>query len=147
MKRVLIGIDASPNARDALRWAIDNAEPGDRLELVHGWSVVAIAGLEAPHVNPALVEVEAHRLLREAADDVISDDDRERFDIVLTAVHRHPSQALIDLSAEADLVVLGRRGLGGFKALLLGSVSSDVVHHAACPVVVIPPAEVAEEAT
>ena len=59
--------------------------------------------------------------------------------VVYTPVHGHPAEALIDRSADADLLVVGRRGQGGFKEMLLGSVSRDVVHHASCPVVVIPP--------
>jgi nucleotide-binding universal stress UspA family protein len=57
----------------------------------------------------------------------------------------HPGRCLVDLSDEVDLLVVGRRGLGGFKGLLFGSVSTYVVHHADCPVVIIPAEPIDDE--
>jgi len=52
--------------------------------------------------------------------------------------NRHPAEALVELSGDADLLVVGSRGRGGFSEMLLGSISHAVVLHAVCPVVVVP---------
>lgn len=52
-------------------------------------------------------------------------------------VAREPAKTLIEMSSEADLVVVGSRGQGGFRGLLVGSVSQQVLHHAQCPVLVV----------
>ena len=56
----------------------------------------------------------------------------------MTVVTGDPAEELIKASSDADMLVVGSRGNGGFARLLLGSVSSKVMHHAACPVTVIP---------
>lgn len=58
--------------------------------------------------------------------------------VTVSAINGFPAEALINASADADLVVVGTRGGGGFPHLHLGGVSSQVVHHAKCPVVVVP---------
>ena len=58
--------------------------------------------------------------------------------VTVRAISGFPAQALIDASRTADLMVVGSRGAGGFTRLMIGSVSSQVVHHAHCPVVVVP---------
>lgn len=138
-KRIVVGADASNHAREAMRWAACFAEPGDTIELVHAWNLRAIGGFEAPHLNPSTFEVGANQLLHDTADEVFEDEERELFDIVFTALHGHAAECLIDRSEEADLLVVGRRGLGGFRSMLLGSVSASVVQNAHCPVVVTPP--------
>jgi nucleotide-binding universal stress UspA family protein len=57
----------------------------------------------------------------------------------------HPAQVLIEAAADADLLVVGSRGYGGFASALLGSVSQHCTHHAPCPVVVIRGVNPAEE--
>ena len=58
-------------------------------------------------------------------------------DVRTSVEEGNPAQVLIERSKEADLIVLGSRGHGGFKGMLLGSVSQHLVAHAECPVVVV----------
>ncbi len=137
-KRIVVGVDASEVAREALRWAISFAQPGDTIELVHAWNLNATAGLEAPRLNSSTFDASADRMLRDIADEVFVEEERQMFELVFSVVHGHPAETLIDRTKDADLLVVGRRGLGGFQAMLLGSVSADVIHQARCPVVVTP---------
>ncbi|NJP96307.1 universal stress protein [Nonomuraea sp. FMUSA5-5] len=66
--------------------------------------------------------------------------------IVDDQVRDHPVAALRNASSAADLVVVGSRGLGGFSSAVLGPVGHGVLHHAVCPVAVVPPSEAAHEA-
>jgi len=59
--------------------------------------------------------------------------------VTVKAVHGFPVEELISASKEADMVVLGSRGVGGFTRLLMGSTAGQVVQHAHCPVVIVPP--------
>ena len=68
---------------------------------------------------------------------VIPGEDDADVDVVRSVVVGTPASALIAASAAADLLVVGSRGLGGFRGLLLGSVSQQCAYHAGCPVVIV----------
>ena len=59
--------------------------------------------------------------------------------VTVRAVHGFPTDELINAGKDADLIVLGSRGAGGFARLLMGSVASQVSQHAYCPVLIVPP--------
>jgi len=59
--------------------------------------------------------------------------------VTVTAVHGFPAEVLVNASKDADMIVLGEHGTSGFGQFLMGSVASKVAHHAACPVLIIPP--------
>jgi nucleotide-binding universal stress UspA family protein len=83
--------------------------------------------------------VEARDLAETAVAKIASDlGDRQPASVHVVAKNGFPAQALIGASRDADLLVVGSRGGGGFSALALGSVTNQVVHHAKCPVVVVP---------
>lgn len=76
----------------------------------------------------------ADKLAAGLVDEVVGGDTSVTVEPV--AVEAPPASALLDAAGDADLVVVGSRGLGGFKSLLLGSVSHQIVQHAPCPVVI-----------
>jgi nucleotide-binding universal stress UspA family protein len=71
-------------------------------------------------------------------DETVSDFGEQVPATVVIAVRGNPAQELVGQARNADLLVLGSRGSGGFARLLLGSVASAVTHHADCPVVIVP---------
>ncbi len=128
---VVVGVDGSEQSRLALAWAAEEAGlRGARLRVVHVWSY--LAQKQAPF-DPTYGDGDAQRLLQEVTRG-LSDD----IDVELVAVNDLPARGLLDSTGDADLLVVGARGLGGFRGLLLGSVSQEVLQRAICPVVVIP---------
>lgn len=139
--RIVVGVDGSGAARQALGWAVEEARLRHAsLDVVHAWRMpypdaYPVRTLTVP---PAVeVEQEARRLL-DAAVGSAARTGATRVEPIL--VCDSAGRALIDTAKGADMVVVGSRGRGGFAGLLLGSVSQKVLHHASCPVVVIPPA-------
>ncbi|ABL80471.1 MULTISPECIES: universal stress protein [unclassified Nocardioides] len=139
---VVVGLDGSPSAERALEWAIDQALLESRqLTLAHG---VDPSG--SVWVDPAAID---HRAVLEAlqADaEVMLDHAREQVarrapDLVVHQVIRMSDArvTLLELSGQAAMVVVGSRGRGPIKTLLLGSVSLAVSREALCPVVVLRP--------
>jgi nucleotide-binding universal stress UspA family protein len=139
MGRIVVGIDASDNAIRALAWALAEAKLRDvELELVHAFPTPELVAM------PAIVTLPSDADLRQAAELVVSDALEKvggAGDVAVTTTVRAGPAAgvLCDLAAGADLLVVGSRGLGGFRGLLLGSVTHQVVAHSPCPIVVVTP--------
>ena len=92
----------------------------------------------APLLDPPTLEVFRVRA-QQVADDAVATVKQLQptLEVEATTAGGQPADVLLEQGAGAELIVVGRRGLGGFKSLLLGSVSQQVVHHATCPVVVV----------
>jgi nucleotide-binding universal stress UspA family protein len=137
--RVIAGVDGSETSARALRWALDDARArGGIVAAVHGWRVPFSMSLTAGGRDHSAFEEAAGRLLDQVVDATASEYRDVPVERVL--VGRSPADALLGAAQDAALVVVGGRGVGGFRGLLLGSVSQQLAHHAPCPVVVVPPA-------
>jgi nucleotide-binding universal stress UspA family protein len=139
MKGIVVGIDGSPGSLDALGWAAEEARArGVPLRAVFAWSYPLYAYSGYVAVPPdAPFEDAAGAAMRQAMAEARSRFDLDGVDVSFELVKGTPAEVLIEASRGAGLVVVGRRGRGGFTGLLLGSVSGTVTAHAHCPVVVV----------
>jgi len=138
---IAVGVDGSDRSIPALEWAANEAAAhGHTLRVVTAWSIPVTAlspgGLPAPF--PADQLADDARAVQEAT--IARASMPEGITIEHHVVEGCPGAVLLDAAEDADLVVVGSRGHGGFKGLLLGSVGQQVTGHAACPVVVVPTA-------
>jgi nucleotide-binding universal stress UspA family protein len=136
--RVVVGVDGSEAARAAVDWALEEARLREApVDVVHAW--------QPPYMNtyPFIVDFHSAEFERNAQNllyDTVGAIDSTGIPAVEPVlVCDSPARALLDTAKGADLLVVGCRGRGGFAGMLLGSVSQKVLHHAPCPVVVIPP--------
>jgi nucleotide-binding universal stress UspA family protein len=138
---IVVGIDGSEGGAAALEFAAEEAALRKaRLRIVSAWEipVAAFGAGGPPPLDPGTLD--AFRLRAEQiGEDGVATAKRLQpsLDVEAQTVTGQPADALLAQGAEADLIVVGRRGLGGFRSLLLGSVSQQVVHYATCPVVVV----------
>jgi len=137
--RVVVGIDGSDTARQALEWAVEEARVRRAsLEVVHAWHMPYLIGL--PYLglsfDPTGIEHEARALLEATIGSV--DTAGLATPVEPIVVNGGAASAILETAKDADLVVVGSRGRGGFAGLLLGSVGSQVAQEATCAVVVIP---------
>ncbi|HET7486708.1 MAG TPA: universal stress protein [Acidimicrobiales bacterium] len=136
--RIVVGIDRSPEAVAALRWAYEEARVrGAVLEVVHAWRLPFAGDPAGLAAEPRSFLGAATHLLSSVVDGELSD--HPGVEVVQTLVNGDPAAALIAKGEGADLVVVGSRGHGGFTGLLLGSVSHKVADHAPCPVAIVRP--------
>ena len=140
--RIAVGIDGSPQALRALDFAFEQASRhGWALRVVHAWDV-AVIGFDAntsTYPHGGILDEVGDAETRLSAEVLAGHADRYP-DVALevTVQRGAPAKVLVDASGDCDLLVTGSRGRGGFAALMLGSVSHKVLHHAQCSVAVVP---------
>jgi nucleotide-binding universal stress UspA family protein len=139
-ERIVVGVDGSQTAELATRWAAAEARRrGASLELVAAWEVPA--GNYGFGLAPITEDV-VKGLMKAAEENIGNAIDvvrAEAADIDLTTfvAEGQAARVLLDAARDADLLVVGSRGLGGFRELLLGSVGQQCAHDATCPVVIV----------
>jgi len=142
MAGIVVGVDGSDHSRHALSWAMREA-------VKHGLPLTVMS-IHPPPARPATsIYWGVHsypedsfdeRLARAAVQEFVdkaAGEIGEAPDITVSIGTGDAAEELVKASQDADMLVVGSRGGGGFARLLMGSVSSQVVHHASCPVVVI----------
>lgn len=143
MPGIVVGVDGSDHSRRALIWAMRQAAQQHvplTVLAVHPDPIRPATGIywgaraypEDSH-NPEV----ARKAIQEIVEQIRNDIGETAPQVTVNVVTGDPAQELIKASRDADMVVVGSRGTGGFASLLMGSVSSKITHHAACPVVVI----------
>ena len=145
---LLVGHDGSTFADEALRWALAMARRlGTSVTVVRAWVMTTAPrppswsrGYVPPMADYAEAVAAQLRVDTEAV--------RERYadmEVTCQAVHGAAAHALVSASENVELLVVGPRGVGGFRGLVLGSVSEQCVRHSACPVVVVPASDVSSD--
>lgn len=138
MARVVVGVDRSEHAKRAVRRAVEEARlRGASLQVVY------VAPERSMLADPVLMPLPPSAEL-EAAGLALIDELLEEVDTGDVEVERvtrigSASRALCKVAKGADLLVVGSRGMGGFRGLLIGSVTQQVVGHAPCPILVVVP--------
>ncbi|HEY7420897.1 MAG TPA: universal stress protein [Gaiellaceae bacterium] len=140
MEMIVVGVDGSEGGAAALEFAASEAALRKaRLRIVAAWEIpAAVYGAGVAPLDPATLDafrLRAEQIAQESS--AAAKQLQPSLDVEAVTVTGQPADALLEQGADAELIVIGRRGLGGFKSLLLGSVSQQVVHYAGCPVVVV----------
>jgi nucleotide-binding universal stress UspA family protein len=140
MPGIVVGVDESSHSHEALDWAVREAA----VRKVGVTVVSVVPAMASPWTGHPLSVPDSDQAMhkaRKAAEEAVAKSTSAISPAPSVDVQvfvGFPVQGLLDASRDADLLVVGSRGAGGFGALLLGSVSTQVAHHAVCPVVIVP---------
>jgi len=143
MPGIVVGVDGSGHSRKALeRAAAEAVAHGAPLTVLTVHQAVRdVYGSVSHYSDDAALTDKAKEAAQAETDQVLATLGSQPASVTVTAVHGLPVDELIKASQGADMLVLGRRGFGGFARLMMGSVTDQVSRHAHCAVLVVPPAE------
>ncbi len=141
--RIVVGVEGSGGARAALRWAIKEARHrGAFVDVVTAYTTTYVPS--SPDFNylpldPIDLEAEVKKMQDTVINTVLETVDAEGVEIKRRMIRGRAADTLIAESVDAAMLVVGSRGRGGFRGLLLGSVSQQIAQHGSCPVVIVRP--------
>jgi nucleotide-binding universal stress UspA family protein len=143
MPGIVVGVDGSGHSRKALeRAANEAAAHGAPLTVLTVHQAVRdVYGSASHYPDDAALTDKAKEAAQAETDQVLAALGSRPASVMVTAVHGLPADELIKASEGADMLVMGRRGQGGFARLVMGSVTNQVVQHAQCAVLIVPPAD------
>ena len=143
MPGIVVGVDGSGHSRKALERAAAEAVAHNLplTVLVVHQAVRDVYGSVSHYQDDAALTDKANEAAHAETDQVLAALGSQPASVTVTAVHGLPVDELIKASQGADMLVLGRRGQGGFARLMMGSVTDQVSRHAHCAVLIVPPAE------
>ena len=138
-KNIVVGVDGSPSSRTALNWAAaEAADHGADLVVLNVWEHTLPPPAGSVSVSERYVPDESQRTAEDLVKLIKEELGEDPPVVVQPRVKEgNPAKVLIDQAADADLLVVGTRGHGGFRGLVLGSVSQHVAGYAKCPVAVV----------
>lgn len=136
--KVVVGVDGSDTSARALAWALDEARSrGGYVEVVSSWSIPPAAGIAALAVpDLSIYEAAAEHLV----DHMVEQADTSGLSRPVSRVVVGGTSTvglLVGRAANAELLVVGSRGIGGFGGMVVGSVAHQLAHHSPCPLVVL----------
>ena len=135
---IIVGTDGSEHSLSAVRWALREAAiRGIPVDVIHSWHFTPMVDPMGIAIIPPTTEMQA--AAKSVLDGVMKKIEHDRAGVVVNEIvaQGSPVSTLLSAARNAEMLVVGRRGHGGFVGLLLGSVATQVVHHSPCPVVVV----------
>jgi nucleotide-binding universal stress UspA family protein len=147
MSGIIVGVDGSGHSQRALEWAMHEAAVRQvpLTVLTVNEAVRGYYSSMAVYADDPVRTEDARKLAQAETDEVLARLDEPRpASVTVKAVHGFPVEELINAGKDADMIVVGSRGAGGFTRLMMGSVAAQVAQHAHCPVLIVPPENLSE---
>lgn len=137
VKKIVVAYDGSTGSQKALEWAI-------MLAGKHNSDIVLVAVVKPPEFSPSIDEIDeffadGERHIRPLLDKAVEQGEQQGVSIRAEILRGHPAESIVRYSYDrrADLIIMGTRGIGGFKNLIIGSVAQKVVSYSKVPVLVV----------